>query len=843
MDAVQDLKNKVRSFSMYNLRAETLEEVLDDQSLLVEEPPWNLNMIVDFHQIYELAFPPLAKVEVKIEEKGSQRRVVMKLTPPRPEDKSRIFSNRLRKAIPFFGTIRIKAPVLIPPYKRELEWTLESLMEQLLRSKLRDYLKFIVQDVPKLREEWSKSIEDLRERDDPHTLRRWDAREVQKFAELMVEGFYFLSFTGAIGSEIINHLLSDTMPKPHIRRLEPAKEALIKEISMEPWIDLLDSIRNKPFSNIIDAQAIAMVLKLNELACRDSKRELYFLLSDSSALRQLLSRSGARHGLPSGYSPPLVKHPLFPKALQSQGVSILRTSDHFEEFLRAFDSALPAQIDNLKLRKENILSKIRINSSAIDEVSRKCTVNNAVCPCEIRDKCTLLRDSIGSFLAGDELILNLKNVIMKEQLFEPLLTFMKRYLEADIAPELAELCESYTAFFLEDFDQTVIDRLGDALSRYERAYTENIFSLSKAGIDIADRSVATAKTRLGRMRGILYEITFSENETIKSLLLQLADEGYQQLEMVRSWYTEIIRANIQHRDDVEASLLSLILLYCNGFYDECSWLALFWIDSRFDQIIKANKAVEFNYLLASSEARIQYFEQDKKAAGERIDQIVKKLDELMADADHGTDARLPHLAGKILGRKHFFGVETTDSILLRAIDYFRKALQMIESMKGAKAEVFKSLVSPLKNNILYSIARLVNPRVEMVREAEGLYAELSPQHRTTHYTETFAWYHYMLSMLSYEKDREKSAQLMFEALRELVWALILGKTESANEQELSISSRQLNEWISKYHEMFNDPLIHSKVKELWGDAERRIARASYDGDIGVASTRAWRARP
>ena len=53
----------------------------------------------------------------------------------------------------------------------------------------------------------------------------------------------------------------------------------------------MNEYRFKTFSNIIDAKAIAAVLKLNEIASNDKRKDIYFLLSDAENMKFALMDS------------------------------------------------------------------------------------------------------------------------------------------------------------------------------------------------------------------------------------------------------------------------------------------------------------------------------------------------------------------------------------------------------------------------------------------------------------------------------------------------------------------------------------------------------------------------
>ncbi len=810
--ARDNLRASLREYWELEDRTETLPEVIDDQSLL--DAGWELHFIADFYQLYSLAYPPVLAVKPKVAPDGSIRISVSVL----PEEKRyAVFRDRLRKALPFFATIRVEAPILISPYKLELTAALNSQLEAAIKRRVRDVVcsPDSQAEVERIVKDWKEQVESLRREDKSAESLQDAADRGERFSLLTQLGFYALTLASAAGNDVLSFLLSDRDPKPHVRDLPGESQELLSSLNLEPWLEALGSIRReKRLANIVDASAISMVVKLNETAKRENRTDVYFLLSDASTLRTVLGRPYIKKPEgPSGMPPPCcISDERFRKSgCRRTRTSILRTSKHFEEFARAFDEDRHRRRENLFRRKISLLQRVRPISTQVRDVMRLCPWGRfGRCTEDIATRCKDTRASIRAFLRTEEGLSNLETIISKHAAFKPLLAFMNKYLlNAEYTPRsIMTLDKSFFAFFKDEYEPAVLKDLHSALERYSHDTYRHFAEVARKSIDIAEDPTASIWYRLRRMRGLVFDVAFRDNERILALTRRVqnpeTNDG-NRLAHLKEWYREMVLVITEKQDDPHAALLNAIVLYCYDYYDDCSWLAALWLRrSRGRDASDSLKELEteFFYMNMSAEARKAFGIENPAAAKSSILAVVTRIDAYMKERRPGSDPRLPYLAGKILGRQHQFDKEPGDTVLTRSLEYTEAALRVVQC---SSTQEYATLLLSLLNNKLYVLVRLSDPTPDQLAEADRLYGYLERTSEAGHgnFIETFASYMYMRARHAPSIRARK--ELLKEAINLLRHANKRAREQYINRQEQGVYRKQLNLWNREYTRAYGDP--------------------------------------
>jgi len=809
---LRELKHMVRKFKEREQRSQVLMEVIEDQHLLLE-PKWNLYFIADFYQLYTLAFPEVVRCDKEVV--GNEIRIDIKEIPER--QKEVVLRETLRKAIPFFGCIRVPPPVLISPYRRELDIQLRSQAERLLRAEMLRKLRTLLPQVAQIRCDWNESL-DAVQRDTDETPAA-AAAEVMEFSKLTAQGFYCLAFAHATtpvtaAFRALEHILTNTEPKPHVSYLPAEHEAEISHTNIDPWLNLLSRYRPQMFSNIIDAQAIALVMRLNELASREGRRDVYFLLSDTRALAKALNKFDCAGGdvLKELRLTPFIKHRLFPPWVNSQGLHVLRTSDHFEEFLQAYHEALPVQIENLERRLEQLLPQCHLLTTQFEDIDRTCQGSYPECTAETRERCRRLREDIAAFLRNEDELANLHNIIHKEKAFQPLLNFVHWFLQDVVYPdarrltgeheEIRKLSDEYDQFFSQRYGNALQEKLETAFHSLYDKVAGTILTIGAQSIEMARAPAQLLRNRLRRMFEINYQRAFSGNQRLRTLLndLFLPSSDEDGSRGSRDWYREIFEMAMAPPRDAEINLLVLSLLYCYDAYTECEWLARRWIEDHSSELASSGKQVEFAYMLAAAEARQTFQLKDHSAAREAIGGVLAQLDAV--ELQFPGDPRIPHLKGKILARVYLFGIDPSSSVLADSIASSRKALDWARHIAAQGDITYQPLQISLTNNIVYCSAKLP-PADTNPQEMEQLAGLLYPHTDEAHVLETVACYLYSLARKRYEERKLGESNGQYQrALTELSRAIDLGIRQDINRQELTQLNIQMQHWKAEHAARF-----------------------------------------
>ncbi len=795
-----DLQSKIDRFEDYDDRHRVVHEVWMSEHLIQED--WELNFIVDFHQLYRVAYPRVVDIDVTVVD--GRMRIAVKSLPK--EAQARVFRDRVRKAIPFFGTVRVKPPLLIPPYRLELEAVLHSRYQQVIRSRVASRILGMGNKITELLSELRSSVGKL-EAPAPKggDVAEEQVKEVEKFADLTRRGFYVLCAADAAGTTTLRRIFDDG-EKRHVRKLSKEDTKAIEGLESGVWYEPLCRLRDeREFSNYVDAYAIASVLRLNEKAAQEDKRVLYFLLSDAPALRQLL-RSGAdfirnprRKWFPDV---PRIRHPQLPSFCPQEGLAIQRTSYHFEEAVRAFDPNWGAFYANLEQREQElgILAGLCKKVKAVRRKCRRCSAEN-------ERACEQLRDDIDEFLKKERDLEGLEQILEKEKAFQPLLEFMKSMQREDPSKKVRELATLYNKIFAEDYDDMLKTRLRTTLERYESEYRDNLGSISLA----AAATAATAPHevvmyKLRRMYGIVFEVAFHRNRRITNLLRKVLSGDSAALQIDEKaqmeWFLDAFGLVARPTEDPETALLATIFLYCFGFYVQAAWQATRWIKEKAAILETAGLEVEFHYMYVSALAREAYgFESNDKAI-EVCRSLQQELTRL--SKKHPNDPRIPHLSGKIIGRLHEFGKDTRDVVLDEALDCFRDARRRVDESPAEQR--FKILELPLLNNELYTIVSRSQKGSADSARADELYATIisHPKLEKSQHLETLASYEH--AMFLHVSEPSEQETWLGKAIQRMRTALRQAEVQYVDEQQVKTFTRKYDRWRKEYTARFGKRL-------------------------------------
>jgi hypothetical protein len=705
-------------------------------------------------------------------------------------DAQRAFRERLRLAIPFFGTIRVEPPILIPPYREELMALLSSTLER----GLADYLETMVRaphrdELRRISEEWEKAVHDL-EGSPPYGTDGGSL--VELFSNLTQRGFDALSRMASVASgfKTIRRLLLEQTPRPHLRELPEVCSDLLQDVDETPWLKRLAKLRRrKPLQNATDAFAVALVVRLNKDALHKGRKELFLLLSDAPVLERLLGDPAGPGGDLGRELGSFVHSEQFPEDLRTRGVRLLRTSYHFEEFLGVY---LDEDRGDSLLSRAVQLRNMRPTTDQAADVLRYCEESGGKPNCQRREECEQVMQRVATFLDQEHHRINLDGIAAKQVAFGPLLDLTSESLRGMGMPhELSGLEAKFTAFFSEKYEDEFLGRLTSKLEEYFTDSFDHLAAIAEDSLPLSDTPVLRLWHRLSRSSRIVFSVAFRGSEAIEQLLSEINSLAQVPLGLrsFPDWYRRLMRVVAMRPSDPHAALLSAMLLYCHELYDDASWLCGLWLTRNEKRTIieQTGKVVEFKYISASADSRMCYTLPNRSIAVEELRRIVSGLRALAAD--HPDDPRLPHLIGKICGRVWQFGIDKSDAPLLESITESRKAMGLLETETGVE---FGELRTALVNNMLYCLCGIESPSQDQLREACSLREMLMRESRKATFVETLAAYDHMCYRLAQGVDARRGHLL--SAIQQLGHAVTLANEQYANRQDVASYRGELSEW-------------------------------------------------
>lgn len=791
IDNFTKLDEYYKKFKQIREKALIIEEVEHDQRLISEG--WEIHFIVDFYQLYSVAYPEVVKTR-----SDDEKKVFLRF--PTKDEKGEMFQQRLKQAIPFFGNVNVDVPIFIPPYAIEMQQKLRSRTEKMFRAELNSRLHDrIEKDARKAHKETDKAILKLRESNIPDST--LIDEEVEDFSRATSNGFYALSYKNSAGDLSLCRIMLDDDDKKHLRQLPQDDYHLLETEDYKSWLTLINKQRDKPFSNPRDAKAIALTLALN---MKYDGKKLFLFLSDDPSIKKVLEKLRRKRVGKDKFKDPspfinkknLPHHP-------SDGIFLLRTSNHFEEFVREYEmNNIEGTISNLVSARETILRKVEPIRPFIEKTFQKCKGRRNRC-----DNCGASCEKIfiyykRSLQAFDKRI-NLEFILGKEKVFEPLLQYVNRYiLQDDGNSDIAKLSERYASFFSDAYEPEVLRKLEKAAENFRQEEDEKLFQIiDKTETDIPYLQI---RHRLNRLKGLILNVSFEKNEEIQHLLISLRNyERKEQLNDIRNKYRAILELMSDQEEVVDNALLSIIILYSYDEYKKSAWLSKLWSHEDNDllkKVLEAKKQVEFVYMQASSEARICYSLKDKIVGNKKLSRSIGILKAIQDD--HPTDPRIPYLLGKMETRRRFFKLDATLKPIYRSIEYCNEALNLLDSDEEGR---FASLRDPLYNNQLYNYIFFTEADPSTLTKIENLYIEVK-KITNAHHIETLACCHKFYSTIVYKDDLKSSQEEFKKAFQCLIWASEMGNRELLNTMERKSLKIQLEDWKGEYSKLYSsDP--------------------------------------
>jgi hypothetical protein len=409
---IVDDYNEIQNWLVKHKRV--LEILKKDHELLTGKPPYKINFAVDFHEIHQMVFPMGSErgiKEIKDSEKGDWVR-------------KKVLSQTGRICL-FYGIDTVPVPVLLPPYRNELEDLLFWLKAE-YKSAVRQY---------HLLSELKHSIQTaLQEEGIEFKIRgkqfKISDENYAKIIEFIKNHFFQLNFLlmggyteklsilRSLFSDMRIEMVSDRWSEysgyinSEIKKVPDAWYGFIREFRKENQPDSQHRERDIRRANSRDILALHLIKALNKKLKAQNKKEIVLLVSDAEIFTSLLN-SKLYDNRKDNTIGGLVE------TATGEKIEILRTTDVFHTYLiiknereelkdhykQEFGANPTSQINMVALiNVRNDLQKIKLIERfkiEIDRIIGFCNKNGCDCQnlgsCQYEDICLTSEKVIKKF--------------------------------------------------------------------------------------------------------------------------------------------------------------------------------------------------------------------------------------------------------------------------------------------------------------------------------------------------------------------------------------------------------------------------------------------------------------
>lgn len=755
----EELYTEMKQF--YDTRSFELDNVITDLELIKDG--WTLHFVVDFYQVFTLAFP-LGWGRVSLVDE---------------KERARIATKQAARAFVFYGIKYCPHPVLIPPYATELKnWlsiviskgqdmklTLEAL-HNWGRSLLSEEEKKLIDETNEL---YSQSGEG--ETISPRHIPQLMDLVNKKFLDM----YFFVSGAMVEGIEMVRNLYRGEKP-----RLEMAHErwkdygVMTKDIQKgfdSKWYALFSKMRSgRTVPNIRDAMAIEIVMALNHHLMKN--KELVLLVSDANNMKRALN--AREEGRVRGS----VAHPETGKEIH-----ILRTSDTFLTFMTTVEGRAKIEGDLERVRQEKneladfyaieemIAEAYRIHEDTSKALQGKCS------QCPHLENCTKIKEKLEKHKEKTDEIRILKLILNRFDFLEPYLNFLES------GEKVEENIEEIVTF-LGAKSESLEKKFRTKILDLEKEIDDLIDEVEDPSIDLAPQdAVEFLAYRLKRLNGIPYRIIFENPNIIGAIDTLFNSLAKEDLEDIKEAAKNIFNLTHDTAMGNEGKLLLAVLLYCFRHYEMVGDITTQMLSTK---DLKERKEFVLLQCLAygrlSMENRSKYY----------YDTAYK----ICLDAvQKYKDPRFHNMLGVIIGTGIESGMEEKNT--------FKDAIEWFEAGLAHCTGEDTMLEASLKNNIAYTLTQKPDHTLEDLKRAHDLIRgseKLWPREKwIADFWDTDACVHLYSAMLT--EDFSEKKDLLQKAFDKESKAKEIGKKHKMHHSKMKLMEKRLNLAARKLKEL------------------------------------------
>ncbi len=294
-DRLKKIVNDYNEIQNWLVRHTRMLKILErDHRLLTSDPPYKIHFAVDFHEIYQIVFPLGSEKEISELEDSEKNEWVH----------NKVVSQSGRICL-FYGIKTGAVPVLLPPYRDELEDFIFWLKTEYKKAaqQYQDQLR-----LPKDKKKLQKELQKIGVK---RTGKKFEISDenYEKIIKFIENNFFQLSILlmGGYteGGSILKSLLFDNRIELASHRWaeysEFIKSELEKEKIPEAWYKFIKQHRKEKHpgdmyserdikrDNLRDLSVLHLVKALNTKFKEENKREIVLLVSDAEIFKSLLN--------------------------------------------------------------------------------------------------------------------------------------------------------------------------------------------------------------------------------------------------------------------------------------------------------------------------------------------------------------------------------------------------------------------------------------------------------------------------------------------------------------------------------------------------------------------------
>ena len=551
-----------KKFEKLNRYLQLVEKDLE----FLSKNDYKLYFAVDFQQIFEFAFP----ISVFVPQPGSP--------VPGGTKRTKRINTHIARTFLFYGLQ--PRPVLLPPHASELDIMLDLFVTKQISFEiefrtLREWgdTRFTTKE-GELIEKANKWFKE-NPQGDP-SKERW-YRQLVRFLYNNYRDLLYLT-TGLItyGTRIINDLLYSSKPKLYFcKDTFPEYQDLVKQIvssRVSKWFNLFQEVRGKWLSDIRDSKAIEIVCALNEAFAKENKNKRIFLISDAPSMYKVLNWDITGQ-VGDEYKEKLreKEYPVGIVELAAEEIRLLREIEVFLVFLLHRESSHAKTLEKIRDSKAIVDGYFALEDK-FSEIGKFCEMFDYACNiCEPPKEC---KDLLQQFSRAIGFYENLQNMeLLKREKRDMIMKPYEIFLDANVS--LEKSVRNIVDFLVNKSD-SFEKMVSNEKRRFEEEFDKLVSNIQRNAKDISKGLFLGMGYRLARIGGIPYRIKFRKE--ISNLISDLIravfkEEGSVDIEEIKSKSKLLMESCDNPEMGEDRYLLSAVLCYCYGRYDEAIWIA------------------------------------------------------------------------------------------------------------------------------------------------------------------------------------------------------------------------------------------------------------------------------
>lgn len=724
MKKINALKKQYKEIEkFYGDLSESLDRAIFDLELI--NNGWIVHFAVDFHEVFEFAFPLETLPRFRYRKKLFD------------SEKMDIIEKRAMLTYLFYElkysekTIFLFSPHIMELRNKIIFEQMNVFKRELVYKNLREFINNLLNENENLiiKNAYSWYKDHRYETLPPDLYRNLSKIVFNKFLNVLL----LTSGVTINGLKTIHELIKDS--NLTLKPKEEYKE-LIENVINSPnskYYTLFSNLRNKPDSNYRDAKLIDIMMALNEEYRKNNRKEIIYLVSSAFFIKTVLSLDG-KIDYPLNKENTIYRHPnIFLAYLLNSGKNL----DETIENLKNMQSEI---VDFSAPPKHDIVSSIS-TKKIIEELIENCNGNCK--ECQYSSLCKIIKNKLNKHWRKYK---SLRILLERSLYVAPVLKSIKDLKAEENIEEFTKALVLFLNEGNEELDYKIRKKEGEVRKIINALNKE----LKEKGIEYTAIMIENIVHKYRVLLGMPFPVNFY-NEKIKKAVkdLEISIEERRAMDEIKDNLTKLIDLVGDHSIGDERKFLWAILLHCNNFFKEADKLLS-------DLILKPDIEHKEEYIL------VRCLNLHQWGIQERIKEYYNNAKKLCQEnlQEHKDDLRFHYLVAVIIGR----GVEAyfeEKHAIKDVIEGTHRAYEICIK-EGGYGTYFEAT---LLNTIAYAYTLKPDLTPKDIELAWDYLKKIkiSPKEWLPHFTDTKACVFYHKAR--FEKDIKKKKEYIEESIK------------------------------------------------------------------------------